>query len=287
MIVRLNLDLANRSEEFRIEFAEICEEPDVLSELSQDESTEVLIKVAENYFTKKEDQIKLANNPDTRVQCAVAENQRKYPEVINTLLKKSTVVKIYLAQNITDSDILDVLATDPDYRVRVEVAKNKHTRMQTLLKLAKDPEVFVRVTMAKWPETEPEIRRELAKDPDESVRQLIAGRNDNTAEDLHNMAINEKNLSVLKAIARSRIADGETLDELAKVSTDLWFYISENPNTLEHTLNILAKAQSIDVLIAVLKHKNTSDDTICELKKHQSKFIRNLAYYYAWFRRTR
>lgn len=284
MIVRLNLDLASRSEAFRIELAEICEEPDLLSELSRDKSNLVLIEVGKNYFTPKEDQIRLANHPDISVQCAVVQNKKKYPEVINTLLKKSTSVKIFLAQSTTDSDILDILATDPDYRVREEVAKNPHTGMKTLLKLAEDPEVSVRIAMAKWPETRREIRKKLASDPDENVRKKIAERDDNTAEDLRDMAKNEESIVVLKTIARSQITDGVTLDELTKVSKDLWFYVSENPNTLEQTLDILATSQSIDVLLAVLKHKNTSCDTICALKRHQEKIIKNLAYY-QWFRR--
>lgn len=286
MIVRLNLDLANRSEAFRIELAEICEDPDLLTELSGDQSTRVLSEVGKNRFTKKEDQIKLANHPDIGVQCAVVENPTKYPEVIKILLTKSTVVKIALIQSTTDSDILDILAGDEDSRVREEVTKNSKTRMKTLFKLTEDPEVSVRLAMAKWPETRREIRQKLAQDLDANVRRTIVEREDNTPEDLHDIAMREKNIMVLKAIARSRITDGNTLDELAKMSPDLWICVSENPNTLERTLDTLATSQSINVLLGVLKHKNTSDDTICSLKKHQATFIRNLAYYHSFRRKT-
>lgn len=288
MIVRLNLnDLASKSETFRIELAEICEEPDVLSELSRDKSTLVLIAVAQNRFTKKEDQIRLANDPDSRVQCAAVQNPQKYPEVIKTLLEKGSVVKIELAESTAaDTDILDVLAEDSDYRVREAVSQNSQTRNETLFKLAEDPKVDVRLTMAKWEKTKTEIRKKLANDPDENVRNAIAGRQDNTSEDLRNIAIGEKSISVLKTIARSQITDGDTLDELIRVSPDLWLYVSENPNTLTHTLDMLAKSQSIDVLIAVIKHKNTSNDTLCIFKNHENSFIRNLAYFYL-FRRKR
>lgn len=286
MIVRLNLDLANRSEAFRIELAEICEDPDLLTELSGDQSTRVLSEVGKNSFTKREDQIKLANHPDIGVQCAVVENPTKYPEVIEILLAKSTVVKIALIQSTTDSDILDILARDEDSRVREEVTKNPHTRMKTLFKLAEDPEVSVRLAMAKWSKTKQKIRKKLAQDPNANVRWAIVEREDNTPEDLHNIAMREKNIMVLKAIARSRITAGNTLDELVKMSPDLWLCVSENPNTLEPTLDILATSQSVNVLLAVLKHQNTSDDTICSLKKHQAIFIRNLAYYRSFRRKT-
>ena len=280
MIVKLNLDFAKRSEEFRIEFAEICEEPDLLTELSRDKSTLVLINVAKNSYTKREDLIKLAKFPDSRVQSAVAKNNMKNYEVIEALLASRYIsVRIELAQSISDKEILDKLAKDPDYRVRRVVATNPYTRIQTLSILAEDKEVSVRLAMAKWDETKIQIRKKLEEDPDENVRIAIARRKDTTPETLWEMAKKEKNIIVLKAIAKSQKTKGETLDWLAKKSVDLWAILSENPNTLECTLDILATSQSIDVLIGVLKHKNTSKKALEGLKKNANRFIRNLAYY--------
>lgn len=280
MIVKLNLDLAKRSETFRIEFAEICEDADLLSDLSRDTSILVLQAVARNLLTQKEDLIRLAEYPDSLVQRAVAQNKKRYPEVINLLVySKYSVVKVQIAQDTTNCDILDILSNDSDYLVRQAVAINPKTRLKTLISLAEDEEAAVKIMMANCKKIKREVRFKLMNDPDYRVRNAIATRDDCTAEFLHEMAIKENDITVIKNIARNHKTKGETLDVLVKKSPDAWIAVAENPNTFRTTLDVLATSQNIDVLIAVLDHKNTSNDAIVTLKSHQNGFIRNRAFY--------
>lgn len=279
MIVKLNLDLAKRSEIFRNELAEICEEPDLLSDLSRDRSILVLQTVAKNLLTKKEDLIRLAQYPDSLVQRAVAQNGRKYPEVINLLVySKYSVVKIQIAQDTADCNILDILSNDFDYLVRQAVAINPKTRLKTLISLADDEEVAVKIMMANCKKIKREVRVKLMNDSDYRVRNAIATRDDCTSEFLHEMAIKESNITVIKNIARNHKTKGETLDVLVQKSPDAWIAVAENPNTFRTTLDVLATSQNIDVLIAVLDHKNTSEAAIVTLKRHKNCFIRNRAF---------
>ena len=85
-----------------------------LSKLAEDEDSDVRCAVAENGNTPAETLSKLAEDEDWQVRRAVAKNEH------------------------TPVEILSKLAEDDNYYVRRAVAKNEHTPVETLLKLAEE-----------------------------------------------------------------------------------------------------------------------------------------------------
>lgn len=283
MIVELNLVLAETSEAFRIEFARMCETPEVLAELAKDSSTSVVVEVAQNSFTQEDVLLKLARMSDATIQQALVRNpfKSKYPKVIRALvLSEYQVVRMEMAENTADQDILELLSKDCSTNVRQKVAANPATSIKTICKLVYDKEEGVRLTIAKLKELKQEVRQKLSEDSSYLVRMTIAGRSDLSKEELQKIATFEKNAMVLKMVAKNSNTDATVLELLARKTQDVWKEVAENPNTSEKTLSTLVKAQSVDVLLAVIKNKNTSESTLETLRKHEDYLIGKQASYY-------
>lgn len=72
--------------------------------------------------------------------------------------------------------ILDLLATDADDRVRVTVAGKRRLRPETMLQMTRDPDEHVRATLMSNPKVTPEVLAILTTDPSPWIRHQIARR---------------------------------------------------------------------------------------------------------------
>ena len=149
---------------------------------------------------------------------------------------------IYNAQTSDKQEVLTELAKDPDVCVRLNVAYNPNTSLETLSALAKDQHVNVRESVAENPHTSAGILSELAKDQDHLVRRYVA---------------------------ENRNTPTEILSELAKDQVeDVRFFVALNPNTPLETLSALAKDQYEDVRYKAedsLARKQAAEDESAEM----------------------
>jgi hypothetical protein len=83
-----------------------------------------------------------------------------------------------LAQSRPDSGaapwLLVVLAQDPDWRVRAQVARGWLCPPQLLVALAQDPDQRVRASVVQHPGCPPQVLEALSRDPDPTVRWRVA-----------------------------------------------------------------------------------------------------------------
>ncbi|NLZ74066.1 MAG: HEAT repeat domain-containing protein, partial [Bacteroidales bacterium] len=98
-------------------------------------------------------------------QCSTKELER-FTSILSELAKdEDKDVRIGVAKNPnTPVESLEELAKDQDYWVRNGIAENPNTPVELLEQLGKDEEKFVRSGVAKNPNTPIELFKQLAKD---------------------------------------------------------------------------------------------------------------------------
>lgn len=297
MIVKLDLSaesLSKRSEQFRLELAEICEDEAFLNELAKDSSVKVRCQVAQNYITSKKTLKKLALDPDYRVRESVARTQnpncdREIKEIL--LQDPDTTVRVALAESCEDeatlwemlkdvdsvkngitknpkatSDMLDELVEILNANGRINIMQHINTSDATLEKLAKDPDIDVRATMASWPGTRRKFVKLLAKDTESHIKRTIARRTDLDEETLNRLA-NDPDPWVRRDIAANTIATKQILTKLSKdPRAEVRRAVGGNVKTTSEILDGFTSETDIATLLAVIQHHNVAKKTLETLK---------------------
>jgi hypothetical protein len=158
------------------------------------------------------------------------------------------------------SEIAQLLADDPEWRVRHMLAQNKDIPADIIEKLSQDENVEVRQRIAKNEATPPEILTRLTKDKD-----------------------------VVQSVAMNPRAPPETLASLADVSffdrmlgrtdRDLLKAVGKNPSTPVHALQKLAKHSDYYIRLGVAQNRGAPDDLLRQLADDDNSSVRTSVAY--------
>ena len=173
----------------------------ILNKLAQSTDLEVLCRLASNYKSTEAILLEL-----TTKQFSNIDRERLYralrsnPSCPNTVLHKiNGLAKIEpsdeakACQNISASELKRITIQYNDfknsynYRIRIDVARNHNTDIETLNILANDRDWEVRSNVAKNPNTPINILEELAKDESEEVRYAILASPNLTKKDFYKL----------------------------------------------------------------------------------------------------
>lgn len=170
-------------------------------------------------------------------------------------------LKRYGKFNLLDSqnaspEMLEELAEDKDWEVRMEVAENPKTPVEVLMKLAEDKNGNVRYELARNPNACVEILRKLADDKDWDVRCKVAHNRSTPVEILMKLA-NDKDLNVRYEVATNPNTPVEVLMKLADDKEwDVRIGVAANSNTPVEILRKLAEDEDRDVRECAQRHLN-------------------------------
>ena len=124
-------------------------------------------------------------------------------EFVDIFVNMSEDRKFNLVENEnTSSKILERLAHDNDWRVRLHVAKNPNTTVNILEKLASDKDETVKMFIAQNQNTPVEILKKLSLDNNEIVRESIA-LNLNTPAELLKCLTNDENRYISESATKT------------------------------------------------------------------------------------
>lgn len=175
-------------------------------------------------------------------------------EDLENLAKTARSGERAMASNISaEGKMLEDLAREKNWQVRLEVAKNPNTPETILEYLARDSEFWVRLEVAHNPNTPGRILEELVMDDYSQLRSLISEKTDPPA---------------------SLIAD------ILGPEAEFWIAVevAQNPNTPVSLLERLAKHNQAGVRESVAKNYNLTASLIKQLAEDEDfKVICNLA----------
>ena len=110
--------------------------PDVLEKFSYDENHYLRLVVAKNPNTTVEVLNGLAEDQNEKVRQAVAENPNTSVETLKSFVNDKAIFRQAIALNPNlPEDVLDILSNDTEDNVRLNVAKNPNTSLETLKSL--------------------------------------------------------------------------------------------------------------------------------------------------------
>ena len=204
------------------------------------------------------------------------ENNNASPEMIEELAKdKDWVVRIAVARNPnTPADILRKLAGDGDRFVKNAVLKNPTTPAEVLKKLVEDEDEDVRIEVAKNPNTPVDILMTLARDGDWEVRSAVL-KNPITPAEVLKKLVEDENWEVRFAVASNPRTPVDILTKLAEdEGAGVRRGVAENHNTPVDILRKLADDEYWDVRCAVAENPNTPVDILRKLVKDQYLIVR-------------
>lgn len=204
------------------------------------------------------------------IKTAVFEEQAQLKE-----LEKIGLLPEFFIKNLL-SDILEKLALDSRWHIRVIVAENRNVSDKLLEKLAFDEEAWVRRGVAENPNVPANLLEKLALDRDAWVRRAVA-ENPNVPVSLLEKLALDPDISVRRAVAENAIAPANLLEQLALDESILvQIAVAWNPNTPASLLEQLEKNLDAEKYLAVFPH--TPERVLEELAKY-GNFIarRNIA----------
>ena len=244
----------------------------ILNQLVQSTDLEVLCRLASNSKSTEAILLELTTKQfnDTDLK-RLHRSLRSNPNCSNTVLYKiSGLPKIELSdkakasQNIPASELkriaiqYDDFTNSYNYRIRIDVARNHNTDIETLEILANDRDWEVRSNVAKNPNTSMNILRELAKDKSEEVRYGILANPKLTKQDFYKLmrdiyGHSNYSLGCLLALLDPNIST-KILEENA--DSLLWnerFIIGIHPKTPKETIQRLSNDGNFYVRAAALE----------------------------------
>ncbi|MBF0409066.1 MAG: hypothetical protein HQM10_17085 [Candidatus Riflebacteria bacterium] len=214
--------------------------------LSKSDHWKIRLAVAKHRNTSSDTLLRLSNDSDVDVK-----NAAKLSIVENTMLKLSGASDA--------SEQLDSLSNSDDFRMRLAVANNKNTALNTLLKLGNDSDHDVRAAVIENPRLSSPLLGSseldmLANSKYWKIRQLAAGNPNTSINTLFELSCD---IDVRDAVIENTKLSSSTISA------------SE--------LEMLSASNYWKVRLAVAKHKNTSSDTLLWLSNDSDTDVKKAA----------
>ena len=221
----------------------------------------------------------LSNDNSTYIRALVAKNPSTSPQRLEKLSNDSSEdVRMHVAKNpSTSPQILEKLSNDPNKVVRINVAKNPSTSPQTLEKLSNDRNEWARFKVAGNPSTSPQTLEKLSNDSSEDVRMYVAG-NPSTSPQILEKLLNDPNEVVRMHAVENPSISPQILEKLSN-NPDDWARdsIAKNPSTSLQILEKLSNDPNLNVRAQVAGNPSTSPQILEKLSNDPNKFVRTIA----------
>lgn len=134
----------------------------------------------------------LANDSNLQVNCALVLNKNVTIPLLKKLMQKdSKFLKIYIAEQTSEQEILDELSKSNYSEVRIAVASNQHTPNRILRKLLRDADWRVRSAIARNATVSKKALVYLSRDPHWMVRRTVAEKPRTPSTILASMSLND------------------------------------------------------------------------------------------------
>jgi len=207
---------------------------EVLFVLAHHQSSPVLVRMASDHQTAPELLAAFSASSNSNLRWLVAGNLATPLELLTAMAVRDVEASVgeRLARNThTPPELLAVLASAEQERVRAAVATSYSTPLEVLVMLAGDDAASVRDSVVRNDHTPTEVLVELANDVDDRVRNSIAHDPRTPPETLAELA-GDSDGCVRSNVANNRHTPPETLAELADDDDSrVRHYATHNPST--------------------------------------------------------
>ncbi|MEM7591755.1 MAG: hypothetical protein AAF383_09595 [Cyanobacteria bacterium P01_A01_bin.83] len=179
-------------------------------------------------------------------------------------------MRIFLARTSNTLSMIEKLADDEDYEVRVGVTKNLFAPTNILKKLAHDKNNAVLVSLIEHPNAPISLLERFSTHPSSNIRCRIA-RNKSITLSLQKQLSKDPHISVLQEIAQNPSTSIDILEQLDK-NPHIFINIglAKNPNTPVNILKQLANSGDSPTLHGVAENPNTPIDILEKLVMEQN-----------------
>lgn len=203
-----------------------------------------------------------------------------YEGNLETTLVNHSALRLLAFQDTSSPQLLNLLATSKDEDIRVCVADNKNTPLETLATLSKDDNYRVRKAIAgNANTTEDMLLRLCREDKNSEVLQELARSPRMPVEGLRMLAESEES-EVRQNLAINQNTPGDILamfvyDDNSKVMWGISTHDNVTPETLRELLNVDIRpyARRKNVLKAIAKNPNAPVDVLFELEKNENSLV--------------
>jgi len=207
---------------------------EVLLVLARHQSSPVLVRMAGDQQTAPELLAAFAASGDSNLRWLVAGNSATPLELLTAMAVRDVEASVgeRLVRNPRiPPELLAVLASAEQKRVRIAVATSYHTPTEVLVKLAGDDAALVRDTVVRNDHTPTEVLVKLAGDSDRDVRSSVANNRHTPTEVLVKLA-GDSDSYVRSNVANNPRTPPEVLVKLAGDSDyGVRHYATHNPST--------------------------------------------------------
>ncbi|GAA2617721.1 hypothetical protein GCM10010425_09150 [Streptomyces spororaveus] len=163
----------------------------------------------------------LAAHPDSGIRWKLASCPGLPSDVVDLLAADPDVEVVEEVARWTDSPVTARLARHPDPRVRIAVAFNPTTPLEAVLALAEDPELPLQWALSERTDLPQALYARLAADPNDGVRAAYA-RNPGIGQELIRVLAADPEIEVRRAVAEHPRAPLDLLTELVVGDRAAW-----------------------------------------------------------------
>jgi hypothetical protein len=198
-----------------------------------------------------------------------------FPHILELLAKDNKwEIRLAVAKNPnTPASILEDLARDCYWEIRIAVSQNPSTPASILEDLARDWYWEIKMAVAQNPNTSARILEQLSRD-DDAYEQGVAG-NPNTPEKILQQLAQDTSCYVRSSVARNPNIPVRILEQLAQDNTwHVRWFIAGNPNTPIRILQQLAKDKNNIIRRKVVKHPKIAVSVLERLSRANNWQIR-------------
>lgn len=245
----------HEDENARKALAIYCEDPKLLSLLSEDESDEVRQSAANNSCTPLDSLISLSKDESDTVRTLVAENPVTPPSLLSKFVTDKSPYPRQAVAHLSDSphDLLR-LSTDEDDTVLANLARNTATPPDVLGGLSTHEWGYVRTCVANNQQTPPDVLRSMLKDESRYVSDGLGSNPSTPADVLTEMfELYENDVNMCAMLGLNPSAPKTLLKSLAAHdSSSVRENVARNSSLGVDVQNILAddKSSKVRVMLA-------------------------------------
>jgi len=176
----------------------------------------------------------------------------------------------------TKPERLMELADSSDRKIRMHVARNESTPVNTLLELLNDKNAWVRYSVINNYEPHREVFEAVLKSPDEKLRAKMAENHwGKVPEDIMEALSNDESELVRFTLIKSNSTPGETLEKFLETDDlNILGYLARHPNATENILRTLSTHIDTPIRMMVAKNGNIPLDVQQTLARDGSFAVR-------------